>query len=177
MSAPGRSTGQRVMPRDRHDALIAAVYRSRGFTPLEAKAAAEMAGEAAWHGIHTHNGIKALHVEERCRAGGGGARPGATIRRIPGRFACASSVAAQLMPLTGSAMLDWPEQTHTSPIRMSLTAISPVEPLTVNDCGVLEAGCFSRLTDHLPSASAFAEAESLPRETATTSPGDAQPQT
>jgi len=83
--------GHYVVPRDWHDALIEAVYRRRGFTLHEARVAAEMAGEAAWHGIHTHNGIKALHVEKRCRAGGGGARPGATIRRIPGRFAASET--------------------------------------------------------------------------------------
>ncbi len=91
MSRPEGAGKFHIVPRERHDALIAAVYRRRGFTAHEALAAAEMAGEASWHGVRTHNGIKALHIEERCRAGGGGAVSGATVRRIPGRFAASET--------------------------------------------------------------------------------------
>lgn len=61
-------------------------YRHRGYAPDEARAAAENAAEAAAHGIRTHNGIKALHIEAKHRRSGGGPVPGATIRRVPGRF-------------------------------------------------------------------------------------------
>jgi L-2-hydroxycarboxylate dehydrogenase (NAD+) len=76
----------RVVPRAWHDDMIAAVYQKRGYQPDEARAAAETASEASWHGIRTHNAIKALHIEEKHRAGGGGSVPGAAIRRLPGRF-------------------------------------------------------------------------------------------
>jgi L-2-hydroxycarboxylate dehydrogenase (NAD+) len=86
VNPPGFSGKYHVVPRDRHDALIAAVYQKRGYAPDEAQAAAEMAGEASWHGIRTHNGIKALHVEKKVRAGGGAAVPGARWSRLPCRF-------------------------------------------------------------------------------------------
>ncbi|MDB6167750.1 MAG: Malate/L-lactate dehydrogenase [Verrucomicrobia bacterium] len=75
-----------VVPRVWHDALIAATYRRRGYAEDESTAAGQNAAEAARHGIRTHNGIKALHIESKHRAGGGGAVPHAAVSRRPGRF-------------------------------------------------------------------------------------------
>ena len=75
-----------VVPQAWHNDVVAAVYRRRGYSAAEAAAAAETASEASWHGIRTHNAIKALHIEEKHRAGGGGSVPGAEIRRLSGRF-------------------------------------------------------------------------------------------
>jgi L-2-hydroxycarboxylate dehydrogenase (NAD+) len=75
-----------VVPRAWHDQLIDASYRRRGYTAEEAAAATENAADAVMHGVRTHNGIKALHVEERFRQSGGGARVGAKIRKLPTRF-------------------------------------------------------------------------------------------
>ncbi len=86
MNSPPNPEPFRVVPRAWHDEVIDAVYRRRGFDADEARAAAQMAGEASWHGIRTHNGIKALHIEEKHRRGGGAAVPGAVIERLPGRF-------------------------------------------------------------------------------------------
>lgn len=85
----------RVVPRAWHDDVVAAVYRHRGYTTDEAAAAAATAADAAWHGIRTHNAIKALHIEAKHRAGGGGAVPGAVIRRLPGRFPASQTWDAQ----------------------------------------------------------------------------------
>ena len=76
-----------VVPRAWHDEVISGAYRHRGYLPDEAQAAAENAAAAAEHGIRTHNGVKALHIEAKHRAGGGGGVPGAKIHRLPGRFA------------------------------------------------------------------------------------------
>lgn len=84
-----------MVPRAWHDDVVATVYRQRGYDANEASAATEMAAEASWHGIRTHNAIKALHIESKHRAGGGGSVPGAVIRRLPGRFAASQVWDAQ----------------------------------------------------------------------------------
>ena len=84
-----------MVPRAWHDDVVAAVHRQRGYEADEARAATEMAAEASWHGIRTHNAIKALHIESKPRAGGGGPMPGAVIRRMPGRFAASQVWDAQ----------------------------------------------------------------------------------
>ena len=50
-----------------HNALVAAAYRHRGYTADEAAAGARFSELTAWHGIKTHNAIKALHLDERSR--------------------------------------------------------------------------------------------------------------
>lgn len=75
-----------VVPRAWHDDVIAGAYRRRGYEIDEAAAAADNAAEAAIHGIRTHNGLKALHIEAKHRPNGGGPVAGARIRRLPGRF-------------------------------------------------------------------------------------------
>ncbi|MFI5358356.1 MAG: Ldh family oxidoreductase, partial [Opitutales bacterium] len=87
MKSPPKTKEFYVVPLARHNALIAATYRCRGYTADEAGAAAENAAAAVWHGNRTHNGIKALHIEQKHRASGGGSVPGAAVRRLPGRFA------------------------------------------------------------------------------------------
>lgn len=86
----------RIVPRPRHDALVEAAYRHRGYTATESSAAARLCSEASWHGIRTHNAIKALHLDERFGSGGGGCVPGAEIQRLPGRFMAAQAWDANL---------------------------------------------------------------------------------
>ena len=76
-----------VVPRAWHDDVIGSTYRKRGYNAGEAGAAVTNAAAAATHGIRTHNGIKALHIESKHRASGGGSVPGAVIRPVPTRFA------------------------------------------------------------------------------------------
>jgi len=75
-----------VVPRATHDALVHGAYRSRGFSPDEADAAARLAAAATTHGIRTHNAIKALHLDDLFGSKQGGCVPGAAIRRLPSRF-------------------------------------------------------------------------------------------
>jgi ureidoglycolate dehydrogenase (NAD+) len=75
-----------VMPVKMHNELVAAAYRQRGYSPDEADAAARFSELTAWHGIKTHNAIKALHLDELfgCRAGG--CKPSATIEKLPAKY-------------------------------------------------------------------------------------------
>ena len=75
-----------VVPRAQHHALITGAYRHRGFTAEEAEDAARFCDMASTHGIRTHNGIKALHLDDHFGSKAGGCVPGAVIEEIPTRF-------------------------------------------------------------------------------------------
>jgi len=76
-----------IVPEAQHNALIAAAYRHRGFHEDEAGEGARFCAEAARHGIRTHNGIKALHLDHALGSGSQGCVPGAQIEEKPTRFA------------------------------------------------------------------------------------------
>ena len=58
--------------------------RRRGFCEL-----------AAWHGIKTHNAIKALHLDELFGSKAGGCKPGATIEKLPSKYKARPEVERQ----------------------------------------------------------------------------------
>lgn len=74
-----------VLPVSVHDDLVTAVYRHRGYGPEESAAAAKVASTASWHGIKTHNAIKALHLDE-ILGRAGGCVPNAKIEKLPTKF-------------------------------------------------------------------------------------------
>jgi L-2-hydroxycarboxylate dehydrogenase (NAD+) len=76
-----------VVPPARHQATVAAAYQKRGFTADEAMAATRVAENASRHGIRTHNGIKALHLDDHFGSGAGGCVPGAKVEKKASRFA------------------------------------------------------------------------------------------
>lgn len=76
-----------VVPESQHNALIEAAYRHRGYHNDEAAEGARFCAEASRHGIRTHNGIKALHLDHLFGTGVKGWVPGAKIEEIPTRFA------------------------------------------------------------------------------------------
>lgn len=81
-----------VLPVDLHNRIVEAAYRQRGYTADEAGQAARFCEMAAWHGIKTHNALKALHLDELFGSGNKtspGCVPGATIIRRPSRFEAA----------------------------------------------------------------------------------------
>ncbi|MEX2382904.1 MAG: Ldh family oxidoreductase [Opitutales bacterium] len=78
-----------VVPETRHNALVEAAYRQRGYTADEATDAARFCAEAARHGIRTHNAIKALHLDHLFGSGSEGCVPGAEIEEKEGRFPAA----------------------------------------------------------------------------------------
>jgi LDH2 family malate/lactate/ureidoglycolate dehydrogenase len=61
-----------VVPEDQHNALVAAVYRKRGFSAAEAADGARFCAEATRHGIRTHNALKALHLDHLFGSAAGG---------------------------------------------------------------------------------------------------------
>jgi L-2-hydroxycarboxylate dehydrogenase (NAD+) len=84
-----------LMPVQLHNDLVAAAYRHRGYDVDEAAAAAKFSELTAWHGIKTHNAIKALQLDElfgsqaRDAAGNrghGGCKPGARIEILPSKY-------------------------------------------------------------------------------------------
>lgn len=75
-----------IMPTQLHNQLVAAAYMQRGFSRDEAEAGARFSELTAWHGIKTHNAIKALHLDEHFGSKAGGCKPGATIEKLPSPF-------------------------------------------------------------------------------------------
>jgi L-2-hydroxycarboxylate dehydrogenase (NAD+) len=75
-----------IMSTQLHNDLVAAAYRGRGYTAEEAAAGAKFSELTAWHGIKTHNAIKALHLDELFGSKAGGCKPGAQIEKIPSKF-------------------------------------------------------------------------------------------
>ena len=76
-----------IVPHAQHHDLIVAAYRHRGYTAEEAQDAARFCDMASTHGIRTHNGLKALHLDDHFGSKAGGCVPGAVIEEIPSRFA------------------------------------------------------------------------------------------
>ena len=75
-----------VVPETLHNDLVAAAYRHRGYSADESVAGARFCAEATRHGIRTHNGLKALHLDHLFGSGAQGCRPNATIEVKPSRF-------------------------------------------------------------------------------------------
>jgi L-2-hydroxycarboxylate dehydrogenase (NAD+) len=75
-----------LLPVKLHNDLVAAAYRHRGFNAEEAAAGARFSELTAWHGIKTHNAIKALHLDELFGSKAGGCKPGARLEKLPSRY-------------------------------------------------------------------------------------------
>jgi LDH2 family malate/lactate/ureidoglycolate dehydrogenase len=75
-----------VMPTSLHNQLVEAAYKHRGFSAEEARAGARFSETTAWHGIKTHNAIKALHLDELFGSKAGGCKPNATIEKLPSKY-------------------------------------------------------------------------------------------
>lgn len=78
-----------VVSESDHNALVAAAYQHRGFSATEAAAGARLCAEASRHGIRTHNGIKALHLDHLFGSVTGGCQPNVQIEEKPSRFPAA----------------------------------------------------------------------------------------
>lgn len=78
-----------IVPEAQHNALIQAAYQHRGFHADEAAEGARFCAEASRHGIRTHNGIKALHLDHLFGSGSKGCVPGAQIVERPSKFEAA----------------------------------------------------------------------------------------
>ncbi len=75
-----------VMPVPMHNALVSAAFAKLGYDASECDAAARFCELASWHGIKTHNALKALHLDEHFGSKAGGCAPRATIEKLPSKF-------------------------------------------------------------------------------------------
>jgi len=79
-----------VVPEALHEEIIQKAYMKRGYEADESLAAAQMASMATGHGIRTHGGLKALHLDDHLGSmlgkGGGGCVPGAKIEKLPSPY-------------------------------------------------------------------------------------------
>lgn len=75
-----------VVPEEQHNTLVAAAYKKRGYSTQEAAAGARFCAEATRHGIRTHNGLKALHLDHLLGSGAQGCKPKVKIEKIKSRF-------------------------------------------------------------------------------------------
>ena len=78
-----------VIPVAKHNEIVETAYRRRSFSAEEAQQASRFCQMAAWHGIKTHNALKAIHLDELFGSGNKisqGCVPGATIIKKPSRF-------------------------------------------------------------------------------------------
>ena len=71
-----------VLTAAQHNDLITAAYLHRGYLADEAADATRFCEMASRHGIRTHNGIKALHLDHLFGSATGGCKPGADIKVI-----------------------------------------------------------------------------------------------
>ncbi len=78
-----------VVAESDHNALVSAAYQHRGFNAAEAAAGARLCADAARHGIRTHNGIKALHLDHLFGSGSKGCVPNVEVEEKPTRFPAA----------------------------------------------------------------------------------------
>jgi LDH2 family malate/lactate/ureidoglycolate dehydrogenase len=78
-----------VVPETLHNALVGAAYMHRGYSAEESGYASRFCAEASRHGIRTHNGLKALHLDHLFGSGAKGCVPDAKIEVKPGRFPAA----------------------------------------------------------------------------------------
>ena len=75
-----------IVPIESHNRLVEKAFRSRGYDEDESADIARLCCEAARHGIRTHNGIKALHLDHLFGSAVGGCVPGAEIEELPSVF-------------------------------------------------------------------------------------------
>jgi L-2-hydroxycarboxylate dehydrogenase (NAD+) len=84
-----------IVTLERHNQAIESVYLARGFSRKESQIAAKYSAMASWHGIRTHNALKAIHLDDLFGSRRGGCVPNVEIRKLPSRFAASQVWDAQ----------------------------------------------------------------------------------
>lgn len=82
-------SGFYVVPEDSHNILVKKAYLKRGFSDSESELASKFASYASWHGIRTHNAIKALHLDDLFGSKTEGCKPNVEIEKHSSRFPAA----------------------------------------------------------------------------------------
>ncbi len=83
-----------IMPLDLHKQIVQAAFEKRGFTEKESSQAADFSEQASWHGIKTHNALKALHLDHLFGSAVGGCVPGAEVEVLSTSFVTAFTFSA-----------------------------------------------------------------------------------
>src|SRR5438067_9838346 len=94
-----------IVPPKVHNDLVAAAYRHRGYTADEADAGARFSELTAWHGIKTHNAIKALHLDELF--GSGAAKPSRDRQGATPQGGCVPNAQIEVLPSKFKAVQRW----------------------------------------------------------------------
>lgn len=75
-----------IVPVEVHDEIVVKNFLKRGYDEQEAQAYAKIGSMASWHGIRTHNAIKAISLDNHFGSKVGGFVPKAEIKRLPSKF-------------------------------------------------------------------------------------------
>eukprot|EP01046_Picozoa_sp_COSAG06_P081895 COSAG06_NODE_28992_length_564_cov_0.984946_1_plen_111_part_01 len=75
-----------VLDTETHDRVVSGAFMARGFSAEEAADATHVARTASWHGVHSHAGIKALHLDHHLGSAHGGCEPGATLEKLASKY-------------------------------------------------------------------------------------------
>jgi len=75
-----------IMPLKQHKQIVQAAFEQRGYTEKESSQAADFSQQASWHGIKTHNALKALHLDHLFGSAVGGCVPGAEVEILSTPF-------------------------------------------------------------------------------------------
>jgi L-2-hydroxycarboxylate dehydrogenase (NAD+) len=78
-----------VVSPDQHTELIKAAFMARGYSEEESLVVAEFCTKASWNGVSSHNGLKAIAVDDVFGAGnkhGQGSVPGNTYKKLLSQF-------------------------------------------------------------------------------------------
>ncbi len=90
-----RKDSMKLVTKEWHFQLALNAFVNRGYGKAESEDMARLCEEAAVHGIHSHNLIKALHLDDLFGSRVGGTRPNAEVLKRPSRFATAEKWDAQ----------------------------------------------------------------------------------
>jgi L-2-hydroxycarboxylate dehydrogenase (NAD+) len=75
-----------VLSEKSHACLVKKAFIARGYDETEAESWVRICADATRHGVHSHNAIKAIHLDKVFGSGGGGCIPGADTETRQGRF-------------------------------------------------------------------------------------------
>lgn len=75
-----------VVPRDLHDHIVYTAFRGRGYDEEEATCATNLCSEAAWHGVSSHNFIKALDIDAHREEWGDACVPKRRWKVLPSKY-------------------------------------------------------------------------------------------
>jgi ureidoglycolate dehydrogenase (NAD+) len=74
------------IPLDLHRSIVESEFKKRSYTQEEATEIVNLCEKAALAGIRTHNGLKAIHLDEHHGSKVGICKPNSQIEKLPTKF-------------------------------------------------------------------------------------------